>query len=88
LAREKSSANWFWAGEDSREGIASSRQHDFDFSADGYFDDFKIAVAYCEKQNTDSVKYFSKLNIQIIEICFTDFNCDKQNNILRNTAFD
>lgn len=68
--------------------ITSSRQHDFDFPMDGYYDDFKIAVAYCEKQNTDSVNYFSKLNIQLIEICYSDFNCDKQNNIIRNTEFD
>ncbi|WP_291099723.1 MULTISPECIES: hypothetical protein [unclassified Flavobacterium] len=69
-------------------GITSSRQPDFDFPVDGYYDDFKIAVTYCEKQNTDSVNYFSKLNIQLIEICYADFNCDKQNNIIRDTAFD
>ena len=69
-------------------GITSSRQPDFDFQINGYYDDFKIAVTYCEKQNTDSVNYFSKLNIQLIEICYADFNCDKQNNIIRDTAFD
>lgn len=69
-------------------GITSSQQPDFDFPVDGYYDEFKIAVAYCEKQNTDSVNYFSKLNIQLIEICYADFNCDKQNNIIRDTVFD
>lgn len=40
--------------------IPSSQQPDFDFPMDDYYDDFKIAIAYCEKQN----------------------------NIIRNTAFD
>ena len=31
-------------------GLNSSRQHDFDFPVDGYYDEFKIPVAYCEKQ--------------------------------------
>lgn len=69
-------------------GITSSRQPDLDFPVGGYYDDFKIAVAYCEKQNTDSINYFFKLNIQLLEICYAEFNCDKQNNIIRNTAFD
>src|SRR5665811_400419 len=69
-------------------GITSSRQHNFDFPVDGYYDDFKIAVAYCQKQNNDSVNYFSKLNIQLIDICYADFNCDKQNKIIRDRAFD
>ena len=69
-------------------GLNSSRQHDFDFPMDGYYDEFKIAVAYCEKQNTDSVNYFSKINIQLIEICYDHFNCNKQNKIIRDTAFD
>ena len=69
-------------------GLNSSRQHDFDFPVDSYYYEFKIALAYCEKQNTDSVNYFSKLNIQLIEICYADFNCDKQNKIIRDTEFD
>ena len=55
---------------------------------DGYYDEFEIAVAHCEKQNTDSVNYFSKINIQLIEICYADFNCNKQNKIIRDTVFD
>ena len=69
-------------------GITSTRQHNFDFPVDGYYDDYKIAITYCEKQNTDIVNYFAKHNIQLIEICFTFFNCDKQNRIIRNKTFD
>jgi len=69
-------------------GITSSRQNYFDFPVGGYYDDFKIAVVYGEKQNADITNYFSKLNIRLIEYYYTDFNCDKQNNIIRDTALD
>jgi len=54
----------------------------------GYYDDFKIAVVYGEKQNTNNANCFSNLNIRLIEYYYTGFNCDKQNNIIRDTAFD
>lgn len=66
----------------------SFRKNMFDFHVDGYYKKYKIAIAYCEKHNTDSVNYFDKLNIQLIVICYADFNSDKQNKIIRNTAFD
>lgn len=68
--------------------ITSLRQYNFDYPIDGYYYDFKIAVAYCEKQNTDSVNYFSTFNFQLIEISYADFNCDKQSNIIQDTVFD
>ena len=75
-------------GSDRVLGITSSRQHNFDFQLNGYYEDYKIGITYCKKQNTDSLSYFAKLNIQLIEIYFTDFNYDNHNKIIRKASFD
>ena len=31
-------------------GITSSRQHNFDFQLDGYYEGYKIGITYCKKQ--------------------------------------
>ena len=39
-------------------GITSSRQHNFDFQLDGYYEDYKIGITYCKKVEHRQLKLF------------------------------
>ena len=69
-------------------GISSSRIARFHFPVNAYYEDYKLFVVYCEKPTINTEIFLKKYNIQPVEICFSDFSCDKQNKIIRNTASD
>ena len=69
-------------------GISSSRIARFHFPVNCYYEDYKLFVVYCEKPTINAEIFLKKYNIQPVEICFSDFSCDKQNKIIRNTASD
>lgn len=69
-------------------GISSSRIARFDFAVNCYYEDYKLFVVYCDKPTINAENFLKKYNIQPVEIYFSDFSCDKQNKIIRDTASD
>ncbi len=69
-------------------GIPSSRIARFHFAVNCFYEDYKLFVVYCEKPTINTEIFLKKFNIQSVEICFSDFSCDKQNKIIRNAAWD